>query len=417
MADSKKKYDVFKGLLSGIQVNTLDSETILSCVQEKTLADLGDAKRVYVLHDPCDIRKPNSTEMEHLGKVLSLQKKVVNGYRTFNSVAIDIEKQGVHLLCHELYSTEMPSYMRQVELDNPSVLSTEKQALIASGKHINTGTLYQKHLLQSSQLLKKEHPDRVVCHISDREFDDQEQFAYMDQVVGDEFITRIKLSRVSNQEKETYTPTGKISKKKAFIKLVDKKFCNREEYQIGYLSIKKKVYPNASCVVEWEPIKLGEKNYNVVRVSLKQEGKPIFEQPMLLITNRNVTTQNQAREVYQAYVLRFKIEVVFRFLKQNLGWESFQVRDFNSIKNLLAIAFFLIGFFKELEAELKTHPLAILLCQLASSKGKITIHFLLEGLHKMANYQEVDQWMKDNNISKEELDQMVEYMKTQHKAA
>jgi hypothetical protein len=417
MSNSKKGYDTFKGLLGGNQVNTLDSGTVLSCVQEKTLSDLGDATRICVLHDPCDIRKPNSKEMEHIGKVLSLKKQVVNGYRTFNSVAVDIDKQGVNLLSHELYSTEMPNYVGQKQLLDLSQLSVKKQDLVASGEHINTTVLYKKQLLQSSLLLKKEHPNRLVCHISDREFDNEQYFAYINDELEDEFITRVKLSRLSNQSKVCYTPTGKISKKKSFTKLIDKSFSNTGEYLIDRLSIKGKLYKNASCVVEWEPIYLEGKPYNAIRITLKKEGKSIFEHSMLLITNRKINTLDQAKEAYQAYILRFKIEVVFRFLKQNLGWESFQVRDFNSIKNLLAIAFFLVGYFQELEVELKMHPLANLLCQLASSKGKITIFYLLEGLCKIVSFQEVDLWMKENNISREELDQMVEYIKSQQKVA
>lgn len=203
-----------------------------------------------------------------------------------------------------------------------------------------------------------------------------------------------------------------------YTKLVDKRFSNQEKYSIACLSIKGKVHHNVSCVVEWEPLTLGEKTYHVVRITLQKEGKPLFEQPMLLITNRTINTSDQAKEVYRAYILRFKIEVVFRFLKQRVGWESFQVRDFNSIKNLLAIAFFLVGYFHELEAQLKVHPMAIFLCQLASSKGKITMHYLLKGLHKIVNYQEVDLWMKENNISREELDQLVkEYIRLQNNAA
>ncbi len=40
---------------------------------------------------------------------------------------------------------------------------------------------------------------------------------------------------------------------------------------------------------------------------------------MLLITNREVKTFEDAKAVYYAYIQRFKIEIVFRFLKQRLG--------------------------------------------------------------------------------------------------
>jgi hypothetical protein len=39
--NTRNKYESFKGLLSGKQVNTLDRTTLLSCVAEKTKLDLG----------------------------------------------------------------------------------------------------------------------------------------------------------------------------------------------------------------------------------------------------------------------------------------------------------------------------------------------------------------------------------------
>jgi hypothetical protein len=66
--------EYFKGLLNGKQASTLDRTTLLNCVAEKTKLDLGSAQHVYLLHDPCDIRKPHSSDLEDLGKVLSLQK-------------------------------------------------------------------------------------------------------------------------------------------------------------------------------------------------------------------------------------------------------------------------------------------------------------------------------------------------------
>lgn len=90
-----------------------------------------------------------------------------------------------------------------------------------------------------------------------------------------------------------------------------------------------------------------------------------------------------------------------------MGWETFQVRDFNSIANLLALVFFLVGYFKELEEELNKHPLANFLCKLALSKGKVTLFFLLQGIEKLAQYQEVRNWMEKENITQEQIDEFM----------
>ncbi len=71
-----------------------------------------------------------------------------------------------------------------------------------------------------------------------------------------------------------------------------------------------------------------------------------------------------------------------------------------------------MGYFKALEEELKTHPLVAFLYKLALSKGKITIHFLFEGLQKVVHYQEVSIWIDENNIS-QQLNELMESIKNQ----
>ncbi len=56
---------------------------------------------------------------------------------------------------------------------------------------------------------------------------------------------------------------------------------------------------------------------------------------MLLISNIKVKNYEEAKEIYHIYLLRSKIEAVFKFLKDVLGWEEVQVRDGESIKNLM----------------------------------------------------------------------------------
>jgi hypothetical protein len=406
MATHKKDYEVNKGLLNGKQVHTLSDKLLLEAVQARSVELLRDSSRVYVLHDPCDIRKPSAPKMEQIGQVLSLSKQVINGYKTFNSVALDLHQQGVELLCHTTYSTGMSEYVSQETLAELETSSPAVQALVAENKHLNTAVIYHQHLQESASVLKQANPAVSICHISDREFDGEAHFEAVAQQ-GDEFITRLKLSRLSNELKPHYTPKGKPSKKIVYWKLVDKVFQNQAEYPIAKLEIKGKCYTNLVCKLEWEPLVLNEKIYNVVRITLWGAHKALFEQPMLLITNCSVSSAEEAKAVYKAYILRFKIEIVFKFLKQNLGWESFQIRDFESIKNLLAVGFFLVGYFKELEDELSQHPLAEFLCRLAGSKGKISIFFLLEGLTKLVHFQEVQRWKVENNLSEQDIQDLM----------
>ena len=408
MSDTKKDYDKLKGLINGHQIGTLSSDILLESVQQYTLSQLGNLTDIrHVLHDGCDIRKPNSKEMAFLGQVMSLSKQVVNGYKTMNSVVVDTDNQGVSLLFHEVYSNKMPNYIGQTTINDAelrSALSNEQQQMILENSYINTTVLFKKSLKTSSELLKSTNSKLVVNHIFDREFDDEQIFEYIDTDLQDTFVARLKNSRNSHLAFNPLTPTGKLSKRTLPYKLIDKTYSNSSTYKIERIVIKGTKYEDVEAQIDWEIVKIGQKSYTAVRITLLKGGKTIFAQPMLLLTNQKVNSPQAAKSIYIAYLLRAKIEIVFKFLKQNLGWEAFQVRDFNSIKNLLALAFFLVGFFPELENELKSHPLAIHLCKLAKSKGKITLHFLLNGLEMLVNFQQVNDWMQQNNITKDDID-------------
>ncbi|WP_375562679.1 transposase [Bernardetia sp. OM2101] len=420
---TRNDYESFKGLLSGKQVNTLDRTTLLHCVAEKTKSDLGSSQHIYLLHAPCDIRKPHSSDLEDLGKVLSLEKTVISGYSSFNSVAITPDSQEVRLLDSFVYSNSQPNYVSQsdvalIEKENGKakelknkkgqLISIEKQNLVRKDTYYNDSKLAKTQISKTSGLLKKE--DRTICHVLDREFDDSTMFEHIESL-GDEFVIRLKLNRLSNESQVVYTPKGKVSKQVKRRKIIDKKFTQESNFFIDKLDIKGELHRNVEGLVEWETLIIGDKTYTVLRISLSSKGKPLFKHPMLLLTNRKIKNAEQACQAYKTYILRFKIEVVFRFLKQNMGWETFQVRDFNVIANLLALAFFLVGYFKELEEELRNHPLTNFLCKLALSKGKTTIFFILKGLEKLAHHQEIIEWMEKENITQQQIDEFMKQIK------
>lgn len=225
-ATDKNEYDKLKGLVSGKQVHTLSHDIVLDCVKERTLADLGTSSEVYVLHDGCDIRKPDSSDLEHLGEVLSLKKQVVRGYKTLNAVAIHPQEQSVHLLDHQVYSNAMPHFVSQEALSKLTDQSADIQQLVKDNKHINNVILFKEQAKRCSEILKKDHPDRTVCHIADREYDSEDIFSYLDGL-QDQFVICLKLSRDSDETKTVYTPTGKVSKKIAYQKLIDKQFAHQ----------------------------------------------------------------------------------------------------------------------------------------------------------------------------------------------
>ena len=201
--------------------------------------------------------------------------------------------------------------------------------------------------------------------------------------------------RVSNQTKIDHK-TGKVSK----VKLINSKFRNSNKEVIKKLRIKGKLYEQAQSIIEWDKIEIDGVDCSVVRIVLKnREGKNIFKNPMLLISNIKVDSYIEAKEIYHIYLLRSKIEAVFKFLKDVLGWEEFQVRDWESIKNIIALCFFVGNYFYEIESVLIDNPTIEIICQLGDGKGTVSRFYFLKGLEKLLIAESVFRFKEDKGIS------------------
>ena len=130
---------------------------------------------------------------------------------------------------------------------------------------------------------------------------------------------------------------------------------------------------------------------------------------MLLITNLPVDKAKEAVEIYLIYLKRAKIEGVFKFIKNALGWEEFQVQDWESIKNIIALAFFIGGYFYEIEPELANNPVILWLCQLGGGKGKITRHYFLEGLKNLLIHQQVERFREKARLRADDWSDTMEF--------
>jgi hypothetical protein len=229
-------------------------------------------------------------------------------------------------------------------------------------------------------------------------------FEHIDQTLKDEFVIRGTAKRVSNQ--------SKLNEKgnKVKVKLIDSEFANRKSEVIEKLRLKGKLYQQAQVIIEWDKVEINENEYTTVRVTLKtREGKDIFKKPMLLISNIKVTSYVEAKEIYHIYLLRSKIEAVFKFLKDVLGWEEFQVRDWESIKNIIALCFFIGNYFYEIESTLIEHPTIEIICQLGDGKGTISRFYFLKGLEKLLIAHSVFQFKEDRGISDDEWSEITDF--------
>jgi len=362
--------------------SVLDDKKISDALRKNSAEKLRDRKRIYAIGDHCDIRKEYSRELENIGKVRDLNGNIINGYTSLATVIVDENKKDVTLADITVFSTKEARFVSQEEIEayksgkiKEISRAAQLKELIEGNHHINMTVSVQQQTQRVSESLKVENPDVSICHIHDRFCDSVEYFEHIDQTLKDEFVVRAKLSRNSNETK--INAKGKPQA----IKLIDVEFTNKKQYIIDKLRLKGKLYPQAKVLIEWDKITLNEKEYSSVRITLKtKDGKLIHTKPMLLISNIKITTYLQAKEIYHIYLMRSKIEAVFKFLKDVLGWEEFQVRDWNSIKNIIALCFFIGNYFYEIESALIDHPTIEIICQMGSGKGTISRHFILEGL-------------------------------------
>ena len=415
ISKDKAEFERSKRLLDGSLKSVLDDKKISAAIREHSVGALGEEGRLIVLHDPCDIRKEQAQEMEKLGKVRDLEGKLINGYSTFNTVAVDVAGKKLYPVDVTVYSNGDEHYVSVAELKAQAQGKLEPvdpqraeqiEQFIQEDSHINLPRLSCSQIRQVSQAFKAKNPDIILCHVLDRQFDGVDYFELIDQDLEDEFVIRAKLSRNSNQ----VTVDAQTNKAVA-VKLKDVAFADAQTWVVQKLQLKKKVYQDAKCLIEWDTLVLNEQLYTVLRVTLTdRQGNPIFKHPLLLITNIALKTAEQARGVYGIYLMRAKIEALFKFLKDVLGWEEFQVRDYEAIKNIIALAYFVGGYFYEIGSDLTQNPSIELIAQLGGGKGQVTRYYVLQGLKKLLVHASVARFVKEHAISDDLFEHMLAFV-------
>jgi hypothetical protein len=382
-------------MLNGSLVNGIDSAKLNSSLLMSKVSSFSGRPFVVFVHDGCDIRKPYSEVQEHLGWVRDLDGKWVRGYSTLNTVRVDLQGNSVDLLCCTPYSSQLPEYVSTKErklfdtgqLKDPQ-RHKEIEDLLASGLAINYKKLLFEQMKQVSEAAKQANPAIEVIHVLDRYQDDAEVFKYIDDL-GDYFVIRLKKNHKGTDE--------------LAISDCDLEGEVRQKYE--RLTHLDKEYKNIEAVYEWGTCK----DYDMLRVRLyhTKSGNRVFKEPMLLATNLSIDGFLIAFLVFELYLHRWKIESVFRFLKQVLGWEEFLVQDWESIKNLISLAFFVGGYFYEIEDLLTKDPQIIWLAELGGGKGKVTRGYILRGIAKLLEIKQTQDFLKKNNISQEQVQEVL----------
>jgi hypothetical protein len=385
--------------------NCLNANDISNATLENALKKLAKEDHVYIIHDPSDIRKPHSAQLESIGKVRDLDGNIINGYSSFNSVAITPNGKTVTLLNHLSYSNKEPTFLRQEDIkkfehkklsrDDENYKNIETR--LSSGDFINKNKITTNELKKVHYALKENHPNVKITHIMDREFDSISTLRFIANDLHDDFVIRLKANRVTNDKDDNG---------KNILLIKSDKFDLKYEINLPKLMIKNKCYQDVKIKLECTD-HLG---FNVLRAIIyDKKGKSIYKNPILLVTNRKISSVETAWITYVAYLKRGKIEYVFKFIKETLGWENIRLKDLQSIKNMLSICYFVAAYFFEMGDQMAKDDFVIMLADLGGGKGKTTKYYVLKGLSRLLNKYAVDSYIKEHNLTKDDMDELNKY--------
>jgi hypothetical protein len=398
-SDRNQYKKIYRTLSGDNKMTELDDELVNDALTAEAIRSLSSERSIYLIHDPSDIRKPYSTKAENLGKVRDLKNNIINGYSTYNIIAITPNSKSVHLISHESYSNKDPKFLkaelvRKVESDKLKEDQAYAKDIHDSGDWYNKKTLTKDRIQKVSADLKKTNNDQKITHIMDREFDDDEYFSTI-SLQGDDFVIRAKKSRSVDDIMDS---------KAKKTRLIDSSFPNQYIHKLQKVRFKKTCYQDATLLIEWQECL----DYTAVKITAKtREGKEIFTNPMLLLTNKSVATEEQALLIYQIYLKRSRIETVFKFLKEGLGWEEMQLRNFLGIQRLLSFCFFIAAYLYKIGDQEVHDDYVILLARLGGGKGVVSKHYILQGIKALLSKYRVDRFFEEYKPSEDTIENMI----------
>jgi len=408
LSKDNKEYERYHTLLNGELKNVLDAQKLNDVMGLLASQSLSGKYSVFVVHDESDIRKPYSKELENLGWVRDLEGKWIRGYSTYNIIFIEPDKKKIRLFKSIPYSNGDPKFVSKKELKllNSNKLEDnerkkEIEEIILLENNYNSKSICLSSIKEVTKAIRTENKDVVITHILDRGFDDTEIFELIDSM-GDNFVVRGKNNRNSNV-KNLNNKGNEV-----FVKLSKKKFENKKEIHYDKIRFKNKSHFNIKGVYEWESVLINNILRFAVRIKFyKRTGERIFKDDMLLLTNKIVSDLDMAHYIYHIYMQRPKIEGVFKFIKTELGWEEFQVRDYESIKNIIVLAFFIGAYFYEIEDKLIDNQYANWIAELGGGKGVVSLHFFMEGLKILLLQTYFENFIKDKGLTKDDIRQAI----------
>jgi len=332
ISEDEAEYKGYKRLLTS---DSFSVEDINKDLLKKGADKIKEEKMVYVIEDGSEIRKKHSNKLEKLMKVRSLDGKLVNGYRSENTITVTADGKKVILTTIKVFSS------KEEDFKSENIFKFE-------------------NIKQTSKELRKNNKELQIVYVKDRAYDDKKIFNKIIENKSD-FIIRVKhLKRGIKQD-------GKEKK----VNEVD--YGGNFSKKFTKLKIKNRVYQDIKLKIEHAKIKMEKHEFFLVKVQLLgRNGQNIFREPLILITSLNITSDEEGFKIYRGYLKRWKIESVFQFIKETLEWEKFRIRDIKGIKNIISLTYFVAAYFYELGQGLIQEEFIEMLISLGNGKGKRT---------------------------------------------
>jgi hypothetical protein len=310
--------------------SSLDADDRIGRLQARAIEQLRDEAAIWGLVDGSDLRKPHARAMEALQRVKRLEGQgTVPGYRTLNAIGVGRQRRG--LLYQRLFSSQAEGFLSE---------SAETQGALAAIGHalapltaeityvVDAGfddvAVWSAVWAQGHHLVcRVQPPDRLVrpaagrpvCHLYE---------------LAAQLRPRARVETEMVVRKGTQ-PRPKLQPVAASIAAVPLVVEYQEEVRTR---------PDGA-----------RHERQVWLVEVRLEGAR--EAPWGLLTDRPVTTAEEATAIFRMYRQRWGIEDAFKVGKQCPGWEDVQALTLAAVRRLVAPGWVAAGFLYELGVTLE----------------------------------------------------------------
>ena len=300
------------------------------------------APKEPVIHiDDSDVVKPDGYKFEDLGYVRDGSK---------SSETKNVYTKGYHVTeaCVLTESNHPVSLFSEIHSSKEKNFSS-----------INTITF--KAMERSAKLFGK------AAFVLDRGYDDNKMFLKLDELNQD-YVIRLTRKR-------------KVFYKGKFIPVTE--LCNRRKVKVHMNLFYKGKEHDAYISHIKVQITASKKNVNVVLVY------GITEHPMILVTNKNISSKEDVINVAKLYFSRWRIEEYFRCKKQQFNFEYFRVRKLKAINALNFYITVAMTYLARITMKDETNRIKYAVINAADPiKDKVAFHYyrISKGISRLLSY-------------------------------